>query len=161
MEDNISVREIKGTDKAWVKEVMVQNWGSEMVITSQSFNTLELPGFIAEIDKKAVGVLTYNIENVECEIVSLNSIVSGRGVGTSLIDKMKEVSREKKCKNIKLATSNDNIDALKFYQKRGFRIVKIYPNAIEEARKIKPQIPEVGSYGIPIKDLIELGFVLS
>ena len=157
----ILTRKTETSDKVWIKEVMLKSWNSEIVIASKPFNTLQLPGFIAEIENKPVGILTYNIEDGRCEIVSLNSTVEKKGVGTMLINKIKQFAQEEKYKSVWLVTSNDNIDALRFYQKRGFRITKIYPDAIEEARKLKPQIPEIGDYGIPMKDAFELEFNLS
>ena len=161
MENLILVRIIKETDKDWIRSLMIKSWGSEVVIASKPFNTMKLPGFIAEIDGKLIGVLTYNIANEKCEIVSLNSSVEGKGIGTALIKKVKKFAKEKNYKCILLVTSNDNIDAFRFYQKKGFRIIKIYPNAIEEARKLKPQIPKTGYYEIPMKDAIELEHRLS
>ena len=56
-----------------------------------------------------------------------------------------------------LITTNDNLNALRFWQKRGFHLIKIYPSAIDKvSRKIKPQIPKMGADGIPIRDEIEL-----
>lgn len=55
-----------------------------------------------------------------------------------------------------LITTNDNLNALGFYQKRGFRIKAVYPGAVDEARRIKPEIPLAASNGIPIRDEIEL-----
>lgn len=158
MDSGIIVRNIRDTDRPWMGNVMKSAWGSEMVVASKLFNTLVLPGFIAEREGKPVGVLTYDLAHGKCEIVSLNSIVEGKGVGTALVEKMKEIAKEKQCAKVWLVTSNDNIDALKFYQKRGFRITKIYPNAIDKARKLKPGIPLVGDYGIPMKDAIELEY---
>jgi len=77
-----------------------------------------------------------------------------------MIEKVKEFAGKKGIKNVWLLTSNDNIDSLKFYQKRGFRITKVYPDAINRARKIKPEIPEIGNYGIPLKDALELEYKL-
>lgn len=56
---------------------------------------------------------------------------------------------------IKVIATNDNIDAIKFYQKRGFDMIKIYHNAIGESRKLKPTIPLIDNYGIPIMHEIE------
>jgi len=53
-------------------------------------------------------------------------------------------------------TSNDNLSALGFYQRRGFRLVAVYQNAIDAAREIKPNIPQIGMENIPIHDEIEL-----
>lgn len=57
-------------------------------------------------------------------------------------------------------TTNDNTEALRFYQKRGFAITTIRINEIEKQRKIKPSMPILGNDGIPIRDEIELKFLL-
>ena len=63
-------------------------------------------------------------------------------------------------KRIILTTTNDNLSALRFYQKRGFDIFKINLNAVEQSRKIKPEIPLIGMDGIPIKHEIELELIV-
>jgi N-acetylglutamate synthase-like GNAT family acetyltransferase len=156
--ENIVVREIKESDKNWMKEILTASWGSEIIVASKTFNALELPGFIGEIDGQVGGVLTYNIARKKLEIVSLNVTIQEKGIGSALIEKTKEVAKELKLKSVFLVTSNDNISALRFYQKRGFRITKVYPNAIDKARKLKPNIPETGNYGIPLKDALELEY---
>lgn len=90
------------------------------------------------------------------EIISLDSLLERKGIGTVLINKVIEFAYGKEVKRIWLITTNDNINVLRFYQKRGFMIIKIYPRAISESRKIKPSIPLAGNYGIPIRDEIEL-----
>lgn len=55
-----------------------------------------------------------------------------------------------------LVTTNDNVDAIRFYQRRGFRLSALRPGAVEEARRdLKAEIPEVGGYGIPMRDELE------
>jgi ribosomal protein S18 acetylase RimI-like enzyme len=81
-------------------------------------------------------------------------------VGTVLIEAVKAVAREGGCKRVWLITTNDNVDALRFYQRRDFRRVGVARNAVEESRKIKPQISATGLYGIPIRDEIELEVML-
>lgn len=56
----------------------------------------------------------------------------------------------------KRGSSNDNLNALRFYQKYGFTLVALYPNALAQSRKLKPQIPLIGNDGIPLRDEIEL-----
>ncbi len=53
-------------------------------------------------------------------------------------------------------TSNDNLRALRFYQRRGFRLKELRPGAVDEARRLKPQIPLGGAEGIPMREEIEL-----
>ncbi len=99
---------------------------------------------------------TVNVENNEMELVTVDSLKPGRGVGTMLIGEVISMAKEKNVKRLWLITTNDNLNALKFYQKNNFHLVKVYPGAIAESRKIKPQIPEIGENGIPIRDEIEL-----
>ncbi len=56
--------------------------------------------------------------------------------------------------------SYDNMNALRFYQKRRFRLIAVFPNALEESRKLKPEIPLTGIDGIPLRDEIELELIL-
>jgi len=63
---------------------------------------------------------------------------------------------ENGCRRVWLITSNDNLDALRFYQRRGLRLVAVHRGAIDEARRVKPSIPATGEYGIPVRDEIEL-----
>ena len=55
-----------------------------------------------------------------------------------------------------LTTTNDNIDALRFYQRRGFRMSALRPGVIDRSRLHKPEIPRTGDYGIPLRDEIDL-----
>ena len=45
-------------------------------------------------------------------------------------------------------------------QKFGFEWVAFYQNAIRESRKLKPEIPQYGNDGIPIKHEIEFEYIL-
>ncbi|MBZ0303030.1 MAG: GNAT family N-acetyltransferase, partial [Anaerolineae bacterium] len=92
----------------------------------------------------------------DCEIVTLNSVQEGQGVGTALIEVVKQAAAEEGCTRLWLITTNDNFNALRFYQKRDFRIVAVYPGALDQSRKVKPEIPLFGYHGIPLRDEIEL-----
>lgn len=103
-----------------------------------------------------IGLVTYIIRGEECEIISLDSVEENQGIGTKLVQEVEKTSLEKGCKQVTLITTNDNLNALKFYQKRGYHLTKVYPNAVEIARKYKLEIPLIGNEGIPIRDEIEL-----
>ena len=106
-------------------------------------------------------MLTYRIEGLDCEIVTIDSTVEGAGVGTALINVVRKIAKAKGCKRLWLITTNDNLNALGFYQKRGFQIIAVRPNAVDEARKLKPQISLKAANGIPIRDELELELELS
>lgn len=155
--DQVEIQEIKQENHDWILSLLKDRWGSEIIVTrGQLHYADQLPGFIAVLDSKNVGLITYSITNNECEIITLDSLVEGKGIGTRLIERVKEMAKEKNCKRVWLITTNNNTDALKFYQKRGFVLSAIYTNAIEESRKIKPEIPAIGANNIPIRDELEL-----
>lgn len=150
---------VEFTDKhrAWARAALIENWGSARIVTRGKMHQADaLPGLVAVIGKEPVGLLTYSLENGECEIVSLNSLVEGRGVGSGLVREAISIARSHGCSRVWLITTNDNTHALRFYQRLGMALVALYPNALAESRKLKPEIPEVGMDGIPLRDEIEL-----
>ncbi|MDQ0225351.1 GNAT family N-acetyltransferase [Bacillus sp. 7586-K] len=154
----MNVVEVKNLPNHLIVDFFTEHWGSpEMVISSGIYDCSSLDGFAVVEDKdKIVGLITYIIENNECEIISLDSVKEGQGIGSLLVKEVENLASKKICKLVKLITTNDNLLALKFYQKRGFILSKIINNAVEKARKLKPEIPLIGNEGIPIRDEIEL-----
>jgi ribosomal protein S18 acetylase RimI-like enzyme len=106
-------------------------------------------------------LLTYRIEGFDCEIVTIDSTVEGVGIGSALIETVKKKAKAKGCKRLWLITTNDNLTTLAFYQKRGFHLTALYPDALEASRKLKPQISMKAAKGIPIRDDLELELELS
>ena len=155
------IRPIAQDDKSWITSLLKENWGSSIMVTRGKIHQAdELPGFIALQEDQPVGLVTYNIDGDRCEIVSMNSLAEGEGTGSALIDAVKDAAAKASCKRLWLITTNDNTKALRFWQKRGFRLVAVYPNAVEESRRLKPEIPFTGNDNIPIRDEIELELVL-
>lgn len=153
----IEIRNSTSEDRDWITDILLDNWASNIIVTRGiSYEADLLPGIIAEVNGKPLGLLTYSIRDNELEIVTMNAIEKGKGIGSALLDKIEKMAEKKKCKRIWLITTNDNIDAIRFYQRRGFEIAFVHRYAIEESRKIKPQLPFVGKYGIPIRDEIEM-----
>ena len=158
---DFKIRPIKNSDREWIRKFIAKEWGAEKVVAhGKVYYPHNLPGFIAFKDEKYLGLVTYNIERKNLEIISMNATLPNKGIGTALLKAVEKIGRTLKCKKIWLITTNDNIDALRFYQKRGFSIVVIHRNALKISRKLKPEIPLIGNYGIPIRDEIELEFRL-
>ena len=116
----------------------------------------ELPGFAVFEDDACVGLVTYEIDGEACEIVTIDALREGEGIGTVLLEAVSDAAREAGCDRIRLLTTNNNLRALAFYQKRGFRLVALRPGATDEQRKLKLAIPEVDSAGLPIRDELHL-----
>jgi GNAT superfamily N-acetyltransferase len=115
------------------------------------------PELIAEEDGRLLGVLTYVIRGPDCEVLTLHTDRRWSGVGSALLAEVERIARAASCGRLWLITTNDNVDALRFYQRRGFRLVALHPGAVDDSReRLKPEIPEVGDHGIPLRDELEL-----
>ncbi|HEU4964275.1 MAG TPA: GNAT family N-acetyltransferase [Bacilli bacterium] len=153
----VRVEAIDDSKRAAVRAFLIEHWGSPQMVYSQGVHHCdELPGFVAYDGDELIGLVTYAVQETSYEVVSLDSLREGHGIGTRLMEAVEKAAREAGVSCVRLITTNDNLNALRFYQKRGYVLVKIYPNAVAKARRIKPQIPLIGSDGIPIRDEIEL-----
>ena len=145
-----------------VNRILIDEWEStDIIIRGKVIDGTKLDGFIAMKEDKIIGLITYMIDNKECEICSLNSFIENKGIGTKLINKVKMLAKANNCGKLKLITTNNNIRALEFYQKKGFEISNIYINSMEISRKLKPSIPLLDVNGVQIKDEIELQMNIS
>ena len=157
----IRLRPVYASDRPWVVRLLEEHWHSSRIVTRGGVHEADrLPGFVAEVEGQSVGLVTYHTDAGECEVVSLNSLRAGLGVGSALLGAAREAARVAGCRRVWLITTNDNLDSLRFYQKRGWRLVAIHRGAVDEARRLKPQIPRTGKDGIPLHDEIELEVLL-
>jgi len=151
------IRPVNEGDRPLLAWLVAELWGSEVVaVHGNLLRPGELPGFIAERARRVAGLLTYQLVGDTLEIVTLNAIDRRAGIGTLLIEATVKTARHYRCREIRLTTTNDNVDALRFYQRRGFRLAELRPGAVDRSRQEKPQIPRFGDYGIPLHDEIDL-----
>lgn len=156
-----TLRPLTISDRDWVARRITESWGAETVVAhDEIYRPAELPGFAAMFEDEIAGLLTFHIQGKACEIVTLDSWREGLGVGSALIEAATQAARRVGCRRLWLITTNDNTHALRFYQKRGFVIAAIHVNALEKARRLKPEIPLIGEDGIPLRDEIELEMIL-
>lgn len=159
--NSLEIRKLDQNDNPWVEYFLTEFWHSAKVVTRGRVHAADqLPGFIAQQGAKRVGLITYQIQDDGCEIVTLNSLAEHLGIGSALVGAVRNVATSSKCRRLWLITTNDNLAALRFYQKRGFSMVRVYPNALEHSRRLKPEIPLVGMDGIPLRDELELEMLL-
>jgi GNAT superfamily N-acetyltransferase len=161
-EPEVRIRPVNEDDRPMLSWLVAELWGAEVVAVHGSMlRPAELPGFIAERSGRVAGLLTYQVVGDMLEIVTLNAIDRRAGIGTALIEASAGTARRYGCRQIRLTTTNDNIDALRFYQRRGFRLAELRPGAVDRSRLAKPGIPRVGDYGIPLHDEIDLTLQLA
>jgi len=126
----------------------------------QMFEALSLPAIIAAEQARSVGVAVLRFESQECELLALVATGQRRGIGTLLLEAARDLAAKRSCRRLFLTTTNDNLDALRFYQRRGMKLVALHPGAMDIARRANPTIPAIGHYNIPMRDDLELEYIL-
>jgi GNAT superfamily N-acetyltransferase len=158
---DLTVRAITMADRKAVVSMMQTLWGgSEIVVHDEVICPADLPGYIAEASAEIVGLITYRVAAGRCEVVSFDSLRPRNGIGTTLMAHVEVAAKTGGCSHVWLVTTNDNLRALRFYQKRGYRIISVDPGAVDRARAVKPAIPRIGAGGIPIRDELLLAKAL-
>lgn len=151
------IRAARADERDLIQSQLRTSWGSATIVSrGRSRDASRLPAFLATHDEDVVGLATFELSGPECELVTLNAFRAGQGIGSALLDRVTETAAEHGCLRVWLVTTNDNLAALGFYQRRGMRLVAVHPGAVDEARRVKPTIPLVGDQGIPIHDELEL-----
>jgi len=154
---DITVRPVKETDRPAVEWLTTQLWGApEVVVHDGVFYPAALPGFIAERGGRIAGLVTFDVRSGVLEIVTINALDQFTGIGTLLIEAIRAEAKRRGCHQITLTTTNDNVAALRFYQRRGFQLAALRPGAVDRSRLRKPEIPHTGDFGIPLRDEIDL-----
>ena len=133
---------------------------TEMVILGEIVDMTVVEGIAAMDGDEIVGLITYRVSGDTCEITSLDSLREGQGIGTTLLEKVIAIAKAHNCEKVGVVTTNDNIHANQFYQKRGFDLVRQLIDSISKARVLKPEIPLIGQNGIPIKHEFEFEMLL-
>jgi len=150
------IKALAVADRAWAAALVEERFGSPTVVSRAVLHdTRALPGLVALEAGERCGLLQYRSAGGELEVVVVIACRPRRGIGRRLLETVEEVAREQGCRRLWLVTTNDNRPALAFYRAMGWRRCAVRRGAMEEARRLKPQIPRTGHGGIPIRDEIE------
>jgi len=157
----VEVRPIGEAEREWTAAFLRDNWGGVVARRGELVDTTPLPGFVALVDDECAGLATYAVRGEECELVTIDSVRQGIGVGRALLDAVREAAAAAGCRRLWLVTTNDNVRALEIYQRWGMELAAFRRDAVTESRKgLKPSIPERGANGVRIKDELELELLL-
>ncbi|HUQ40094.1 MAG TPA: GNAT family N-acetyltransferase, partial [Acidimicrobiales bacterium] len=154
----ITLRPLAEGGREWARSVVADGFGSTMQMrpgrTWEDVTALE--GLIAEVDGTPAGLLLYEDDGDALEVCVILSVAEARGVGTALIDGARDVATSVGCRRLRVFTGNDNIDAIRFYQRRGFDMVALHRDFMDEVRTQKPDVPVIGESGIAMRHMLEL-----
>lgn len=152
---SVEIRPLTEADYASVRAFLTERWaGPEIMLDGEMVDASRLPGYIALSQGDIAGLVTVIKRDAEWEILTLDSLSRWAGTGTKLLEAVVDEARKAGIGRLTVRTSNDNLDAFRFYQRRGFRFERIVQGVIDEEREIKPEIPLRGEYGIELHDEI-------
>jgi ribosomal protein S18 acetylase RimI-like enzyme len=153
----LRVRERNEGDRAEVERFLADRHALQVARLGRLEHALDHPALVAERDGRLAGLLTFVLEGDGCEILTLHAAEHFSGVGTALVEALETLAANAGCHRLWLITTNDNVDALRFYQRRGFRLAALHRGAVDHSRAhLKPEIPPIGDHGIELRDELEL-----
>jgi GNAT superfamily N-acetyltransferase len=157
---DLRVRALRDDERPWAAAVVGDSWGDVVIARGRELRPAGLPALVAEADGERAGLATYLIEDSECELVTLDALTVGGGIGSALVAAVADAARAAGCSRVVVITTNDNLPALRLYQRHGFVLAAVRLNEIARSRRRKPQISATGYAGIPIRDELELELTL-
>jgi ribosomal protein S18 acetylase RimI-like enzyme len=152
-----SIDPVREADRLWLAEAVTSTWGSDRVLSRARLvdRVSTLPGFAARDRDSVLGFVLLRVENEELEVVALRSFREGVGVGTALLEAARSETARLGCRRTWLVTTNDNLRAIGFYQRRGWEWVAFHRDSVTRFRSLKPEISRLGADGIPIRHELE------
>jgi len=147
--------------KEKVERIVVESYsGMKIAVHRELFDLRDLPCLIALSEEQEIlGYCYYRFSNNECEIMAIETLNKNVGVGSALIIAVKEIANAQNCNRLYLTTTNDNTNAFRFYQRRGFTMCAVRWNELDYSRKLLP-IPLIGDDDIPALHEIEFEMAL-
>lgn len=152
----LTVRPVADDERSKLAELLTREWGSPRMLSRGEEHDASLcPALICRDGDRIVGLATYAVIGEDCQLLTIDAFEQRQGIGSLLLGAVTDQARSAGCRRIWLITTNDNLDAIRFYQRRGMRLVAVHSGAVDHARELKPTIPEVGHYGIAIQNELE------
>jgi GNAT superfamily N-acetyltransferase len=139
-----------------IEEVWNDRWYGMVVGLTTVYTPPDVDGLaLVDHHDEPVGLVTYHVEGPAGQIVTLDTIVRGRGFGGRLLEAVENKFHELGLGRSWALMTNDNLRAAGLYLSRGYRLVRVHLDAIDRVREHKPKLPDRGYEGIPIRDLWE------
>ena len=144
----VEVRPAEAEDRPAIDDFLEARYSLRVARLGELLDARAYPALVAEVGGKLAGVLTYIIAGDVCEILTLHAAEQWMGIGTALVRQAEEIASQRGCSRLFSITTNDNVDALRFYQRKGFELSALHRRAVADSRAgLKPEIPLHGEYG--------------
>lgn len=152
---SVTVRDARTSDRGAIEEICDRVWGeTELDCFGRTFDVLACENVVAEVDGEFAGLISLAIDGGDLAIVMLSVYpdYQGAGAGAALIERALARGAAMLLPLVKVATTNDDIPALYFYQRHGFVIYEIGAGAAVDHHGAVTS----GFAGIPVRDEVRL-----
>lgn len=150
----VLVREATDDDRASVRDLFQRDFGrSRIVAFGEVMDIDAMPALVAVVTDAPSGALTYRLLGDALHIVALatDAMSQRSGVGGYLVAEAELLARRLELARVIVTTTNDNLPALYFFQRRGYRLTDLVPEGVHsQAGGL------AGFAGIPVRDEIRL-----
>jgi 2-oxo-4-hydroxy-4-carboxy-5-ureidoimidazoline decarboxylase len=156
----LEVRDFEPGDHAWAAELIGRHQGGDHRVArlGELVDPLVHEGIVAEADGARAGLLTVVESPRGLEVLTLHAAIPGIGAGTRLLETALRVAAASAADRLWLVTTNDNLDAIRWYLRRGMHVAAVHADGVTRDRaSLKPELPLTNpSNAIPIRDYVEL-----
>ena len=151
----VLVREATDVDRVTARELFERDFGRTRIIAfGEVVDIDQMPALVAVMRGQAAGALAYRLHGDALHIVALatDPMWQRSGVGGHLLAEAELLARRLNLERLVVSTTNDNLPALHFYQRRGYRLTHLVPDSIvaHTEREV------AGFAGIPVRDEVQL-----
>lgn len=144
-------------DREYIRNYWESTWGLPVVSTRRTYDPEDVQGLVYRDEwGEPQGLITWHIEGDAAELVTVDAYQQGRHVGGRLLNAAEAELLKRGVRYLMIVTTNDNLRALGFYVRHGYRITRIDLDGVDRVRKLKPNVPRTGHDGLPLRDMIEL-----
>lgn len=148
---------LEPVDREYIRKRWEEAWGLPVVSIERTYTPEDVSGLCWRDEwGEAQGLITWHTDGDRAEIVTLDAYQQGRHIGGRLLDGAEAELRRRGVREISIVTTNDNLRAIAFYVRRGYRIVRLELDGMERVREVKAGVPRLGADGIPLRDMFEL-----
>lgn len=140
----IAVRRAAPADRSWIADVARRRLGGNVqAVRGRTFVVSRCAAFVAEVGGERIGFLSWRIRDDVCEVMALATVEDGSGAARALLETVHGLARERRCRELRVVTTDQNARAQSLYQRNGYVVVEVRRSAVDEARRtLKPSIPE-------------------
>ncbi len=151
----VFIREATDGDRPAVRALFESDFGrTKIVAFGEVMDIDQMPALVAFMTAELSGALTYRLLGDALHMVALatDPMWQRSGVGGHLVAEAELLARRLTLQRTVVATTNDNLPALYFYQRRGYRMTDLVPGSIS----IHTGQEAAGFAGIPVRDEVRL-----